>query len=107
VGLHTAAVRRLTGDEHLSHEFASTWSQYDLDDKTRALLRYAGRLTESPSLVDQNEIEELRKAGWGERSIWEMTALISFFNFSGRMEAASGLPPDEIPDNAKLAEARA
>ncbi len=34
------------------------------------------------------------------------TALISFFNFSGRLEAASGLPPDRIPEGAKFAEAR-
>jgi hypothetical protein len=35
-----------------------------------------------------------------------MTALASFFNFSGRLEAASGLPPDEIPEHANFAEAR-
>ena len=106
MGLHTAAVRRLTGDEHLSHDFATTWPQYDLEPKTRALLSYAGRLTEAPGMVGQDDIEALRKVGWNERSIWEMTALISFFNFSGRMEAASGLPPDEIPEGAKFAEAR-
>ena len=47
----------------------------------------------------------LRDSGWTDREIWEITALASFFNFSGRMEAASGLPPDEIPPGAKLAEA--
>ncbi len=39
-------------------------------------------------------------------AIWEITALVSFFNFTGRLEAASGLPPDQIPAGAKLAEAR-
>jgi len=106
LGLHTAAVRRLTGDEHLGHEFATTWPQYDLDSKTRALLSYASKLTETPSLVGQDDVEALKKVGWNERDIWEISALISFFNFSGRMEAASGLPPDQIPEGAKLAEAR-
>ena len=32
-------------------------------------------------------------------------SLTSFFNFSGRMEAASGLPPDQIPEDARFAEA--
>lgn len=99
-------MRRLTGDEHLSHEFATTWPEYDLDPKTRAMLGYASKLTETPSLVDQDAIEKLEEVGWTEREVWEMTALISFFNFSGRMEAASGLPPDEIPEDAKFAEAR-
>jgi alkylhydroperoxidase family enzyme len=56
--------------------------------------------------VGGEDIAALRKAGWDERAIWEITVLISFFNFSGRLEAASGLPPDQIPEDAKLAEAR-
>jgi len=78
-----------------------------LDDKTHALLGYASKLTESPSFVGEDDIEKLKQAGWGESDIWEITALVSFFNFSGRMEAASGLPPDVIPEKAKFAEARA
>jgi alkylhydroperoxidase family enzyme len=76
-----------------------------LDSKTRALLGYAGKLTETPSLVSGDDIESLISAGWNERDIWEITALISFFNFSGRLEAASGLPPDQIPEDARFAEA--
>lgn len=77
-----------------------------MDSKTRALLGYASKLTETPSFVDEDAIGTLRDAGWNEREIWEITALISFFNFSGRLEAASGLPPDEIPEGATFAEAR-
>lgn len=100
-----AAVRRLTGDEHLNHEFATTWSTYDLDVKTKALLSYTVKLTESPSMIDTEDIRKLASAGWTEEAIWEITALISFFNFSGRMEAASGLPQDIIPEEAKMKEA--
>lgn len=56
--------------------------------------------------MDKEDIELLRKVGWNERAIWEITALVSFFNFSGRLEAASGLPPDQIPEGAPFAEAR-
>jgi len=57
--------------------------------------------------VSEEDIASLRECGWSEREVWEITALASFFNFSGRMEAASGLPPDEIPDSAAFAEGRA
>jgi len=70
------------------------------------LLRYASKLTEMPSFVGEEDVAALREAGWGDRAIWEITALASFFNFSGRMEAASGLPQDEIPDEARIAEAQ-
>jgi uncharacterized peroxidase-related enzyme len=102
--LHTAAVRRLTGDEHLSNEFATTWPEYDIDTKTRALLSYASKLTEAPNLVGADDIGALTSAGWNRREIWEISALTSFFNFSGRLEAASGLPPDQIPVGADFAE---
>ena len=98
-------MRRLTKDEHLSAEFATTWPQYDLDRKTYALLAYAKKLTQEPNMVEDSDIEDLRAAGWDERGIYEATALISFFNFSGRMEAASGLPMDRIPEGAEFPEA--
>ncbi len=97
-------MRRLTKDEHLSAEFATIWSQYNLDGKTRVLLSYAKKLTEEPSMIEDPDFEALRAAGWDEQGIYEATALISFFNFSGRMEAASGLPMDEIPAGAHFAE---
>jgi len=77
-----------------------------MDAQTRAMLSYASKLTETPSLVGQDDVDSLRKAGWSEAAIWEITALASFFNFSGRLEAASGLPPDEIPEGASFAEGR-
>ena len=98
-------MRRLTKDEHLGPEFATTWPQYDLDEKTCTLLGYAKKLTQEPNMVEDSDIEELRAAGWDEKGIYEATALISLFNYSGRMEAASGLPMDQMPGEAPFAEA--
>ena len=55
-------------------------------------------------MVEDSDVEALKAAGWDYRGIYEATALISFFNFSGRMEAASGLPMDRIPAGALFAE---
>ncbi|HKK09174.1 MAG TPA: hypothetical protein VKA44_09835 [Gemmatimonadota bacterium] len=77
-----------------------------MNDRTRAMLRYASKLTETPAFVDEEDVETLREAGWSEQAVWEISALASFFNFTGRLEAASGLPPDEIPEGARFSEAR-
>ena len=68
-------------------------------------MTYAQKLTESPNLLNDQDIEALHTAGWDEDAVYEATALISFFNYSGRMEAAAGLPMDKVPDGARLAEA--
>lgn len=99
--MHTAAVRRLLGDEHLDQKFATTWPTYDLDARTRGLLTYAKKLTETPSLIEDDDLDALRTVGWDERAIYEATALIAFFNMSGRLEAASGLPLDQIPARSR------
>ncbi len=99
-------MRRLINDEHLSAEFATTWPTYELDEKTRALLTYAKKLTEEPSMMEEADFEALRDAGWDEKGIYEATALVSLFNYSGRMEAASGLPMDEVPEEARFAEGK-
>lgn len=56
-------MRRLTGDEHLSDEFATTWRSYQLDQATHALLEYADKLTKTPHQVDDADIEALQLAG--------------------------------------------
>ena len=81
-------------------DFATEWPEYDLDPETRSLLTYASKLTEAPEQVTREDVDLLREAGWDEEGIYQATALISFFNYSGRMEAASGLPPDQIPEDA-------
>ncbi len=98
-------MRRLTGDERFGPEFASTWATYDLDAKTHALLAYAAKLTETPGLIDDADVDALRAVGWDERAIYEATALIALFNMTGRLEAAAGLPMDEIPASARFKEA--
>ena len=74
--------------------------------RTRTLLGYAAKLTDVPNMIDTDDLGRLRDAGWSESAIWEITGLVAFFNFSGRLEAASGLPPDEIPESARFGEAR-
>ena len=61
--------------------------------------------TENLVIAEDSDIEDLRAAGLGERGVYEATALISLFNCSGRTEAASGLPVDRIPEEARIPEA--
>jgi uncharacterized peroxidase-related enzyme len=103
---HCEAMRRLTGDDDFGPHFVEKFPDYPMDAPTLALLRYARRLTGWPDRINDEDIRSLRDAGWDDRAIYEATALISLFNFSGRIEAASGLPMDEIPADANLPIAR-
>jgi uncharacterized peroxidase-related enzyme len=103
---HCEAIRRLTGDDDLGPEFVQNWPDYPIDAPTRALLRYAKRLTQTPDQMTDQDIASLRDAGWDDRAIYEATGLVAIFNYIGRFEAASGLPMDDIPATADIPEAR-
>jgi uncharacterized peroxidase-related enzyme len=103
---HCEAMRRLTGDDDFGPDFVERWPDYPMDAETRALLRYASQLTGSPDRITDQDVESLRQAGWDDHAVYEVTALVGFFNLSGRIEAASGLPMDEIPAAADLPIAR-
>ena len=99
-------MRRLTGDVHLTSDFATTWRTYELDNKTRALLVYVSKVTESPAMLEMSDFDALRSAGWDEDGVYEATALTGFFNFTGRLEAAAAMLPDTIAVDANPAEVR-
>lgn len=99
-------MRRLAGDEHLTQEFATTWPTYTLDPGTRALLAYTKKLTEAPAAVSDADIDSLRTAGWGDTGIFQASALISFFNLTGRMETATGLPRQDVPEELDFPKGR-
>jgi uncharacterized peroxidase-related enzyme len=106
-GLHLSAVRKLLHDDEIGVDFCVTWQERDLDQKTKVLLAYAEKLTLSPGAITDDDIDGLRAAGWDEKGIYEATALVGFWNFSGRLEAAAGLPMELIPPEADYPEARA
>ncbi len=56
-------------------------------------------------MVEDEDFDALRAAGWDDDAIYEATFLIALFNFTGRVEAASGLPLDHVPDDSHLPEA--
>jgi alkylhydroperoxidase family enzyme len=85
----------------LTPEFATLWPTYDLEPKTRALLAYAQKLTETPSQLSESDVEALRAFGWNEQAIYEATAPFALVNLSGRLEATSGLSLDQVPATAR------
>jgi len=100
--MHSAAVRRLTGNEHLGVEFATEWPLYDLDEKTRALLAYAAKLTDTPGMVADADIEALRAAGWDDRGIWQATALVNMEGPATRCRVVGCAAPGRARDRVEL-----
>ena len=59
------------------------------------MLRYAGKLTEEPGRVAEEDVAELREAGLGDDAILHLVEVVSYFNFVNRMADGLGVSLEE------------
>jgi uncharacterized peroxidase-related enzyme len=92
---HGAAVRQLSGDPVLGEQMVMNYRVADLDDRQKAMLDFAVKLTETPDRIEEEDRNGLREAGFSDRDIWDIAATVSFFNMSNRMAAATDMRPND------------
>lgn len=91
---HGAAVRQLSGDPVLGEMLVMNYRAAALSPRHRAMLDFAVKLTEAPHRVEEADREGLRKAGFGERDIWDIGAVAAFYNMSNRIASAVDMRPN-------------
>jgi uncharacterized peroxidase-related enzyme len=93
---HGAAVRALSGDPALGELLVMNYRAAPLDERQRAMLDFAVKLTTEPWTVDEGDREALRRAGFSERDIWDIAAVAGFFNMSNRIASATDMRPNSV-----------
>jgi uncharacterized peroxidase-related enzyme len=91
---HGAVLRKLSGDPVLAETMVANYRAAPLDARTRAMLDFAWKLTESPFDVGEADRAALRGHGFSERDIWDIAAVAAFFNMSNRLATATGNEPN-------------
>ncbi len=91
---HGSAVRELSGDPPLGELMVMNYRAARLSKRERAMLDFAVKLTAEPSLVEEEDRERLRRAGFKERDIWDIAAVAGFFNMSNRVASATDMRPN-------------
>ena len=66
-----------------------------IDDRLRAMLRFAEKLTETPERMGQADVDALRAAGWPDQAIEDAINVVSLFNYMNRLVDAIGIEGDE------------
>jgi uncharacterized peroxidase-related enzyme len=93
---HGAGVRQLSGDPVLGELMAMNYRTARLSQRERAMLDFAVKLTAEPWLVEEADRELLRRAGFGDRDIWDIAAVAGFFNMSNRVASATDMRPNSV-----------
>ena len=93
---HGAAVRQLSGDPVLGELMVMNYRAAPLSPRHRAMLDFAVKLTAEPWKVDDEDRAELRKVGFSDRDIWDISAVAAFFNMTNRVASATDMRPNSV-----------
>jgi uncharacterized peroxidase-related enzyme len=93
---HGAAVRQYSGNPLLGEQIVMNYRVARISKRQRAMLDFAVKLTASPANVEEADRERLRRAGFTERDIWDIAAVVGFFNMSNRVASATDMRPNTV-----------
>jgi len=91
---HGAAVRHYSGNPLLGEHLVMNYRVARLNKRHRAMLDFAVKLTASPWTIEEGDRERLRRAGFTDRDIWDISAVAGFFNMSNRVASATDMRPN-------------
>jgi uncharacterized peroxidase-related enzyme len=90
------AVRQLSGDPVLGELMVMNYRAARLSPRQRAMLDFAVKLTAEPWAVEEDDRARLRKAGFTDRDIWDISAVAAFFNMSNRIASATDMRSNKV-----------
>jgi uncharacterized peroxidase-related enzyme len=92
-------LRRLTEDPVLSELIVQDYRRAGLDEKTRAMLDYAVKITRTPVDCDEADIERLQALGFSLDDVYDIITTASIYNYNNRVAEAAGHLPDRANHN--------
>lgn len=91
---HGALVRIYAEAPKLADQLATNHRSADLSPRHREMLDFAVKLTERPGHVDDEDVTRLLDVGFSRAAIWDITAVVGFYNLSNRIAQVTDMRPN-------------
>jgi uncharacterized peroxidase-related enzyme len=88
---HAEFLRRTTLDADLAKAIRTDYTAAGLGEQDRAMLDYVAQLTRDATRLGPADLERLRRAGFDDRAILQITLLASWFNYINRVADGLGV----------------
>ena len=92
---HGAELRQQLGDPQLADLIGYDYRRASLDERTRAMLDYAVKITHTPVECSTADVEHLRNLGFSDQAIFDIAETTAMYNFTNRLASATGMMPNE------------
>jgi uncharacterized peroxidase-related enzyme len=91
---HGQAVRTLSGDPQLGEMMVMNYRVAHLNERQRAMLDFAWKLTKTPEEVTGEDRQALRTVGLSAEDIFDLADTVAFYNMSNRMAIGTDMIPN-------------
>jgi uncharacterized peroxidase-related enzyme len=78
-------------DKELVDALKQDWRTAQLDERDTAMLTFVEKLTKNPPSIWRDDMDTLRKVGFDDTGILQITLIASFFNYINRVADALGV----------------
>jgi uncharacterized peroxidase-related enzyme len=93
-GVHTAAAESFGVAAGALEAMLHDLDGADVDPRLRPILRYAHKLTLTPSRMTAADAEAVLAAGWDERALHDAVSICALFNLMNRLVEGLGIEAD-------------
>ncbi len=90
-GIHAAVAERFGIDAELIQSLATDLEGTIINEKLKAALRYAKKLTLSPAKIIASDAEAVLAASWSEQSLEDIIGITALFNYYNRILDGHGI----------------
>ncbi|OLC92268.1 MAG: hypothetical protein AUH86_19375 [Acidobacteria bacterium 13_1_40CM_4_58_4] len=91
---HAEFLRRVTLDEKLVEALKRDFRTAPISEQDRTMLEYVVKLTKDATQCSREDIAKLRKAGFDDRGILQITLIAAWFNYINKVADALGVGRD-------------
>lgn len=92
---HGAILRIRAKNPLLADQIAVNYLKADITDKQRLMLDFAMQVADAAETVEDDDLAELRSAGFNDDDIWDIGAVAAFFALSNRMANLTRMRPND------------
>lgn len=92
---HGNAVRQLSDNAMLGEMLAMNYRVAPLDDRQRAMLDFAAKMTTDSASIEEPDRQALRDVGFSDRDIWDIANVAGFYNMTNRVASATDMRPND------------
>jgi len=92
---HGAILRIRAKNPQIADQIAVNYRKADITPKQKAMLDFAMQVSRAAETVGDAEFDALKRHGFNDDEIWDITAIAAFFALSNRMANVTAMRPND------------